>query len=119
MSQKRSVLDIPIFHQLYKLYKVLHSYRSSIPKTQRYTLWQRCEDTSLDLLELLINTSHCQGAERVQLLHAMSNKLDLLKVLIRLAEETHALTPKQYTAVQSILQEVGQMLGGWLKSVAH
>ena len=56
----------------------------------------------------------------MRLLHAMSNKLDLLKVLlIRLAQETHAITPKQYTAVQDILQEVGQMIGGWLKSVAH
>ena len=119
MPQERSVLDIPIFHQLYKLYKLLHSYHGSIPKSQRYTLWQKCEGTSLDLLTLLISTSHCQGAERVRLLHALSHKLDLLKVLIRLAQETHTITLKQYTAIQDILQEVGQMIGGWLKSVTH
>ncbi|MEM7383122.1 MAG: four helix bundle protein [Bacteroidota bacterium] len=119
MPQGRSLLDIPLFYQIYKLYKVLHSYQGSIPKSQRYTLWQRCENTALALLELLISTSHCQGVERLRLLHAMSHKLDLLKVLIRLAQETRAITPKQYTAVQGILQEVGQMIGGWIKSVAH
>ena len=47
------------------------------------------------------------------------HKLDLLKVLICLAQETHTITLKQYTAIQDILQEAGQMIGGWLKSVAH
>ena len=119
MAQHRSVLDIPLFHKLYELYKVLHSYHDKIPKTQRYTLWQRCENVSLSLLEQLISTSHLQGTERVQLLHKISNNVDLLKVLIRLAKETHTITPKQYLAVQTILQEVGKMIGGWLKSVAH
>lgn len=119
MTQRRSVLDIPIFHKLYDLYKHLHSYQAKIPKAQRYTLWQRCEHVSLLLLEQLVSTSHLQGEDRVQVLHAMSGNVDLLKILLRLAEETGAINKPQYLEVQCILQEVGKMLGGWLKSVAH
>lgn len=50
----RSVLDIPIFHKVYELYKLLYSYHCRVPKSQRYTLWQKCENTTLLLLEALI-----------------------------------------------------------------
>ena len=40
------------------------------------------------LLEALIETSHRKGDERLHYLYIISNKLDLLKVLIRLAKET-------------------------------
>ena len=119
MSPHRSVLDIPLFHKVYDLYKLLYSYQDKIPKAQRYTLWQRCENVSLLLLERLIATSHLQGTARIQILHEISNHIDLLKVLIRLAQETHLITAEQYVAVQTHLQEAGKMVGGWLKSVAH
>lgn len=119
MTQPRSVLDIPIFHKIYDLYKLLHSYHTRIPKSERYTLWQRCENTTLALLETLIETGHRKGEERLNTLYAMSNKLDLLKVLIRLAKDTRTIDNKQYLAIQEILQEVGRMIGGWIKSVPH
>jgi hypothetical protein len=118
MPQKRSVLDIPIFHKLYSLYKILNSYYGTIPKMQRYTLWQRCDNVSLALLEQVIRTSHLEGEKRTQALHEISNNIDLLKVLIRLAKETRTITPNQYLEVQALLQEVGKMIGGWLKFVA-
>ncbi|MHA7877470.1 MAG: four helix bundle protein [Bacteroidota bacterium] len=119
MSVHRSVFDTPIFHTLYDIYKHLHSYRDKIPKSQRYTLWQRCENVSLSMLEQLISTSHLQGTERTRVIRAISHNVDLLKVLIRLTHETHAITSKQYLAMQTRLQEAGRMVGGWLKSVAH
>lgn len=97
----------------------MHSYHSHIPKTERYTLWQKCENTTLSLLETLIETSHRQGEERLYLLHGISNKLDLLKVLIRLAKETCTVTPKQYLEIQTLIQEIGKMVGGWIKSVPY
>ncbi|MCU0317832.1 MAG: four helix bundle protein [Amoebophilaceae bacterium] len=119
MAQKRSVLDIPIFHKVYDLYKTLNGYHGTIPKMQRYTLWQRCENLSLALLERVVSTGHLVGELRMQALHEMSKDVDLLKVLIRLAKETHTITPKQYLALQTLLQEIGKMVGGWLKFVAH
>src|SRR5271156_3455468 len=106
MSQVRSVLDIPIFHKIYDLYKLLHSYHSSISKSERYTLWQKCENTTLALLEALIETGHCKGEERIQALYSISNKLDLLKVLVRLVKETHTIDIKQYLAIQEMIQEI-------------
>lgn len=117
MTQPRSVLDIPLFHRLYDLYRLLHSYQPQIPKSERYTLWQKCENTALSLLETLLETSHSQGEARLHSLHTLSNKLDLLRVFIRLAKDTRNINPSQYLEIQTILQEIGKMIGGWIKFV--
>jgi hypothetical protein len=119
MTQPRSVLDVPIFHKIYDLYKLLHSYHNRIPKSERYTLWQKCENTTLALLEALIETGHRKGEDRIHALYGISNRLDLLKVLIRLAKETRTIDNKQYLEIQEIIQEIGRMIGGWIKSVPH
>lgn len=113
----RSVLDIPIFHKAYDLYKLLYSYHDRIPKSARYTLWQKCENTTLAFLERLIEMGHQKENERLQALYAISDKLDLLKVLIRLAKDTRIIDEVQYLAIQTIIQEIGKMIGGWIKSV--
>jgi hypothetical protein len=119
MTESRSVLDIPIFYKIYDLYKLMHSYHPRIAKAERYTLWQKCENTALALLEALITTSHQTGSPRIDTLHVLSNKLDLLKVLIRLAHDTHTIDQPQYLEIQTILQEIGKMVGGWIKFIPH
>jgi len=118
-TQLRSVLDIPIFHRIYNLYKLIHSYQTKIPKSERYTLWQKCENTTLALLEVLIETSHQKGEDRIRTLYVLSNKLDLLKVLVRLAKEIQTISDSQYLEIQAVIQEIGKMIGGWIKSVPH
>ena len=71
--------------KIYELYKLLHSYHNRVPKSERYTLWQKCENTTLALLEALIETGSLRGEARVYALYNISNKLDLLKVLVRFA----------------------------------
>jgi hypothetical protein len=115
----RPVLDIPIFYKIYDLYMLMHSYHPRIPKADRYTLWQKCENTALALLEALIATSHQIGSARLDTLQLLSNKLDLLKVLIRLARDTHTIEKPQYLELQTLLQEIGKMTGGWIKFVPH
>lgn len=109
----------PLFHRFYSLYKLLSSLHGTIPKSQRYTLWQRCETINLILLELLLEAGSTKEKERLLILHRMSLKLDLLKVLIRLAKETKTISLKKYVVIETILQESGKMIGGWIKSISH
>lgn len=117
MAQVRTVLDTPIFHKLYDLYKLLHFYQGLIPKSQRYSLWLKCENTTLTLLEILIEIGHKKDNEKIKSLYMISDKLDVLKVLFRLAKDTRTIDDKQYLAIQTIIQEIGKMVGGWIKSV--
>lgn len=111
--------NTPLFHKLYSLYKLLNSLHGSIPKSQRYTLWQKCETINLTLLELLLEVASTKEKERLVILHRMSLNLDLLKVLVRLAKETKTISVNKYVTIEAILQESGKMIGGWIKSVSH
>ncbi len=106
-------LDIPIFTKLYDFYKVLTQVVITFPKTRRYTLGQRLENITLDIFELLFSIPQSQN--KTVALQGISIKLDLLKVLLRLAKDSQALNNKNYLELQEILQEIGKMLGGWIR----
>ena len=111
------VLDTPILNKTYDLYKLLCRHRSRVPKSDRYTLWVECESTVLAILRTTINTTHQKGERRIESLYSISNHVDLLKVLIRLAKDNQAIDLSQYDEIQRLLQEIGRMVGGWIKFV--
>src|SRR3989344_3299555 len=106
-------LDIPIFAKLYDFYKNLSQSIVSFPKTKRYTLGQRLDNLTLDSFELLFSIPSADN--KVKTLSQISNKVDLIKVLLRLAKDTKAVKNKNYLDLQADLQEIGKMLGGWIR----
>ena len=85
--QKRSVMDIPLFHKAYDLYKLLYRYQFRIPKNQRYSLWLKCENTALLLIETILQIGYTYNEDKLKLLQTLSCHVDLLKVFIRLSYE--------------------------------
>jgi len=106
--------DIPIFTKLYALYRAIADTLPSFSKTQRYSLGERLERIVLDTLELLFFVP--MSPSKLETLQTMSVKVDLLKVLLRLAKDTQALSEGKYLALQEMIQEVGKMLGGWIRT---
>ena len=47
----------------------------------------------------------------------MSDKIDLLKVVVRLAHETHSINLEKYIVLEYKIVEIGKITGGWLKSI--
>ena len=120
MSYKRATLDIPIFHQTYALYKLIDTLSASIPKNKRYTLWVRCEKATLAILEGIVASGHYFGSDQLLLtLKKMSIELDMLKVFIRLSNETRCIDSKQYLQIETMVLSIGKMLGGWIKFASH
>ena len=107
-------LDIPIFTKLYDFYQKLSFYVIKFPKTKRYTLGQKLDNLTLEIFELLFSIPIAEN--KTYTLQQISIKLDLLKILTRLSKDSQSLKDKNYLELQSLLQEIGRMLGGWLKS---
>jgi len=68
----------------------------------------------LDILELLFFVP--LSPNKLETLQAMSVKVDLLKVLLRLAKDTQSISEGRYLNLQEMLQEIGKMLGGWIRA---
>jgi len=109
--------DVPIVQKVYDFYKELYSIIEKMPKKDKYTLGVKLQKTTLDLIELLIGASYSDKENKTKYLAEANIKLDLLKLLVRLAQDIKALPTTKYLKLEEKLQEIGRMLGGWIKSV--
>ncbi len=78
---------------------------------------QKCESLILEILELIVSAIQTYGATKIKFLETTSNKLNTLKFIIRLSKDVKALDFKKYEILQEKLNEIGRMLGGWIKSL--
>ena len=86
------------------------------PKSIRHTLTHRMESLALAILEDL--TSAAYGRRRERALRSADDRLDRLRVLVRLAHEMGHLGVGPYEEAGRRLGEAGRMLGGWRRSAA-
>nr|AQS30099.1 hypothetical protein [uncultured bacterium]AQS30232.1 hypothetical protein [uncultured bacterium] len=86
------------------------------PKIERYSLGQMTQAKILELVECVLTASSTPERSRVEILFRASALLDLVKLQIRLGYEVQALNEKYYLTLQTKLQEIGKMLGGWIKT---
>ncbi len=109
--------EVPILKKTIDLYTAYYRYLEVFPKKDKYALGARCERLMIEVIELLLETSYLpKEAKRATLLKA-NTKFETLKVLIRLLNNLKILEQKKYIVLQGSLQEIGRMLGGWIKSV--
>ncbi len=109
-------LNVPIFAKAYDLYKLLSGFRSTVPKHDRHGLWQRTEQQCLFVIESLCLAGQRSKETKSVPLEQASVQLNLLRILVRLAKDTKAIDLKKYAQVQQIIDEIGRMLGGWIKA---
>lgn len=107
--------DIPIFKRSYELYRNLHQLRISVAKQDRHTLWQRLENVALAVLEGILRASTMTKSEKLSVLETVSHDLNVTRVFIRLAKDTKVIDIKKYDDFQHQVDEIGRMLGGWIK----
>jgi len=85
------------------------------PKAKRYTSGEKIDNITLEIFELLFKSGVVPKEHKLEILQTVSAKLDLLKILVRLAKDQRSLSTKAYLDLQANLQELGKMTGGWLK----
>lgn len=98
---------------MYQLILWLYGTVNKFPKSQRFVLGQHIENTALTILKQIIEAN--KEKEKVHILQSISTKLDLLRTLIRLAKDLKFISIDQYMFVATEMNEVGKMLGGWIK----
>jgi hypothetical protein len=108
--------DIPIFKKAYDLYKNFHQIRSSISRQDRYTIFLRCENVILEVIEGILEASQLSKDKKLPILEKVSIKLNFLRVFIRLMKDVKSINLKNYATMEESVDEIGRMLGGWIKS---
>ena len=107
--------DAPIIKKIFDFYLIFHVESQKFPKSEKYTIAEKIKNIVLTVLELIIQA--VSEKEKIFLLKKAQTKLDLLKLLIRLCCDLKIINSKKYLELEEKLQEIGRMLGGWIRSL--
>jgi 23S rRNA-intervening sequence protein len=86
------------------------------PRTQKFLLGDRIQTTALDVLECLIEATYTR--DRKGQLARANLGIEKLRFFFRLAVELHYLDRRRYQHAARTLDEIGRLIGGWVKAHA-
>jgi four helix bundle protein len=110
--------ESPIFIKSYELMLWLLQRTSKFPKHQRFLMARRIEDAALDLHAALNRAARARQRGRgAAALQEADVQLSNLRVYVRLAKDLELLAFNQYEYAIKGLDEVGRLLGGWMKKL--
>ena len=108
---------LPIINRTYDLYKQIVDIVEHLSKRWRFSLGKSIEDTVLSLLSELIMAKNAPKPLKAGYLIRACAHQETCMLKLRLCLELKLCNETKIFQAQSALEEVGRMLGGWLKSV--
>jgi hypothetical protein len=87
-----------------------------LPKNHRYTLGERIQSSLLELLMTLSDTIYSKDKKSLLLL--ANQEIERLRLLTKLIKDLSLLSSDNYQFILSSLNEIGQMIGGWKKTLS-
>ena len=107
--------ESPIFIKTYETMVWVLQHTRKFPKEQRFLMAKRFEDGFLDFYERINQAVKIKRQER-QALSEADRLLANLKLYNRLSRDMKLLAFNQYEYLAAALDEIGRLLGGWMKS---
>ena len=108
---------LPIINRTYELYKLIVDINNHLEKRRRYALGSSLEETILDSLRELIMAKNAPKPLKSPYLIRASSFVELAILKLRLFLELGLTNETKIFQAQAKLDEIGRMLGGWLRSL--
>ncbi len=105
--------DLTIYQKAFDLLLYAMPILQRMPKAYRFTVVKRVEDSLLDTLLLIAKANRAR--DKATLLVAIDDELDRLRILCRLCNGVGLLPTDKYGNISAQLNELGRLLGGWLR----
>jgi hypothetical protein len=105
--------ESPIFVRTYDLLQWLLQVTGNFPRSQRFVMARRIQDTAFDFQEALLEAG--MGSEEVRTQHLARADIALAKLrfYLRLSTDLTWLTAGQHEHASRMVDEIGRLLGGW------
>lgn len=111
--QSDSKKDLPIFIKWMDFLKWLLLTIDGFPKKARFNFSDRLTNLALLIVEDLVEARYSKNKSFV--LRRANMNLEKIRVLIRICFELRFFSRKSYEHASFLINEVGKMLGGWMK----
>ena len=104
-----------ILTRAYNLLTWLLPQCEKFPRTHRFVATKRLQDATLDFQELLFDANAQSGETRLARLREADARLNAVRLYLRLAFQWQWLNPGQHEHVSRMVDEIGKLLGGWIR----
>ena len=105
----------PVFTHLTELLAWSLDRTASFPKSHRFTIGQRLDGFTLDALERCIEAIYSAPRAKKVYLIALNLLLEKLRIFWRIAWGKQWISQQQLFFVIAKVDEIGRMVGGWMK----
>ncbi len=110
-------ISLPIINRSYEVYRDIVQINDRLLKRWRYSLGLSLENTILELMEHLIMAKNAPRPLKSGYLIKADALLEIVHLKLRLFMELKLANETKIFQLQSRIEEIGRMLGGWMKSV--
>ena len=114
---KKDEFDFILYNEVYTLYIHLFPILNNFPKSQKFTLRQKIEDTFLDLLLSIDQYQKLKQENKSNIVKKMSYLFDKGKLLIRISHDLHLISQNNYLSLLTKFETIGKLIGGMLKNL--
>jgi hypothetical protein len=105
--------EYPVIVKTYDLTVWYVKKLSTLPKNHRYTIAERIQNSLYDLLALLSDAVYSK--EKRPLLHQANKEIEKLRLFTRLLKDLTIISRDNYYFIINTLDEIGKMVGGWMR----
>jgi len=109
--------NFPIIRKIVGTYRILHSFLDKLPKTYRYTLGSKIDNTFVELGEQITAAFYSKDQQKISHLASASQKINSLNFLLKMGWEVRVVGTDKYAILGQALAEIGRMLGGWQRDL--
>jgi four helix bundle protein len=109
--------EMVIFARTYDFISWLLPLAEKFPKSQRFVITERLQNSALNFQEIIIEANALRGAGRTEKLRFADAELRKTRLYLRLCEKWKWMTPGQYNHASVMVAELGRLLGGLMKYV--
>ncbi len=110
--------ESPLYIRTYDLLLWLIPQTQKFPRAYRFTVSEHIQELLIGFQNGLISAGKKKGNERRKYLQDADIQLEQLRFWIRFARDKELQTFRQYEHVIKMVNEIGRLLGAWLKKIA-
>lgn len=107
--------DLVIYKKAEGLLDFIYPMVTNFPKAEKFALSQEIKQAAYALLRNIMLANNMRHKRRMYQ-EEIDAYLKLLLVLFNVAKKQKYVTQKKNTMIQQRIEEIGKILGGWMKS---
>lgn len=113
----KTVEDLIIYKQFIELIYYTENILMKYPKCERFALASTIKNTTYEGMRYVLNTfKEYSREQKIANLNHLDTTLKMIKVMIRVSYKKKYINAKNYAAWGKKLSNLGNLLGGWMKS---